>query len=220
MVDSKELTRSLYHLPMVLRSSLVLALVFFVGCGAEAKDDSVIVLCASSTREACESVLSSTPHVQLSSGASNAHAMKIRAGARASLFLSASSAWGDRLESEGLVIERRDLLSNRLVLCLPAASGQPIASIDDFMARPEARLALAGESVPMGVYARQVLRNLGLLDALGAQGRIVGGQDARSTLSFVERGEVAAGIVYATDLRMSKRVRGVQTFDSDLHDPI
>ncbi len=47
----------------------------------------------------------------------------------------------------------------------------------------------------------------GLVAAL--QGRIVGTDDVRTALAFVERGECGAGIVYATDARISDKVEVV-----------
>jgi molybdate transport system substrate-binding protein len=42
----------------------------------------------------------------------------------------------------------------------------------------------------------------------------------RSALAFVERGEVAAGIVYATDAAISDKVRIAGAFPEDSHAPI
>jgi molybdate transport system substrate-binding protein len=39
-------------------------------------------------------------------------------------------------------------------------------------------------------------------------------------LALVDRGEAAAGIVYATDARIAPRVRVVGTFPADSHPPI
>ena len=42
----------------------------------------------------------------------------------------------------------------------------------------------------------------------------------RSALAFVERGEVAAGIVYATDAAITDKVRVAGVFPEDTHPPI
>ena len=74
------------------------------------------------------------------------------------------------------------------------------------------------ESVPVGKYAKQSLIKLNWLNSLN--GRIVGTDDVRSALAFVERGECQAGIVYKTDALISKKVKMVGAFPANLHSPI
>jgi len=52
------------------------------------------------------------------------------------------------------------------------------------------------------------------------QGRIVGTEDVRAALAFVERGECAAGIVYATDAAVSAKVVVIARFSPQSHAPI
>jgi molybdate transport system substrate-binding protein len=70
------------------------------------------------------------------------------------------------------------------------------------------------------MYADQALTKLELLEPLVTAGKIVRGQDVRSALSFVERGEAEAGIVYSTDLTAAQGVKTVHEFDPSLHDEI
>jgi len=58
-------------------------------------------------------------------------------------------------------------------------------------------------SVPVGRYAREALINLGVWDDIEA--RLVRADSVRSALAFVDRGEAALGIVYATDAQIDKR---------------
>ena len=74
------------------------------------------------------------------------------------------------------------------------------------------------ESVPAGKYAKQSLIKLNWLDSLN--GRIVGTDDVRSALAFVERGECQVGIVYKTDALISKKVKISGVFPSNSHQPI
>ncbi len=72
--------------------------------------------------------------------------------------------------------------------------------------------------VPVGIYAKQSLENLGWWQSL--QGRIVGTDDVRTALAFVERGECPLGIVYATDAAISDKVEVLASFPESTHTPI
>ncbi len=74
------------------------------------------------------------------------------------------------------------------------------------------------KSVPVGIYAEQALRKLGLWDK--AASRIAPAENVRAALLLVERGEAAAGIVYATDAAASEKVAVAGTFPASSHDPI
>lgn len=59
------------------------------------------------------------------------------------------------------------------------------------------------ESVPAGAYGKESLTKLSLWDKV--KDKIVYGKDVRQVLSYVETGNVDAGIVYKTDALVSKR---------------
>src|SRR3546814_1943193 len=48
-------------------------------------------------------------------------------------------------------------------------------------------------------------------------GRIVGTDDVRAALAFVERRECAAGIVYSSDAKISDKIEIVRTFPENSH---
>ena len=52
------------------------------------------------------------------------------------------------------------------------------------------------------------------------EGKIARGQDVRMALTYVEKGEAEAAIVYATDVPAAKNVIQVYEFDPALHDEI
>lgn len=54
----------------------------------------------------------------------------------------------------------------------------------------------------------------------GVKDRLAPALDVREALRFVERGEAAAGVVYATDVRGDERVEVVWTFPPESHSPI
>ena len=67
-------------------------------------------------------------------------------------------------------------------------------------------LALANpEAVPAGIHAKAYLKSLGLWEAL--EGKVVPTLDVRAALAAVDGGHADAGIVYATDAAISKKVR-------------
>jgi molybdate transport system substrate-binding protein len=158
--------------------------------------------------------------VKVVSGPSNGLAQQILAGAPADIFLSASAQWADSVSAEGLTSEAVDLLTNRLVLIVPLDNPARIQQPDDLTNEAVKRIAIAGEYVPAGIYGEQVLQNLGLLETLRRDRKLIRGFDVRATLAYVERAEADVGIVYASDAQNSDRVKTVFEFDPQHHDPI
>ncbi len=123
----------------------------------------------------------------------------------ADLFISADREWmdwvvkGGGAKAEDIV----PLLGNSLVVAVPAGTESPPRTLAEVVALP--RLALAGEAVPAGRYARAALEAAGLWDEV--EGRVVRGESVRSALEWVARGEAAAGIVYRTDMPVTPGVR-------------
>ena len=146
--------------------------------------------------------------LQFNFGASNMLARQIEEGAPADLFLSADEAKMDALEQKGLLLPgtRRSLLSNTLVIVVPADATVTPKSASD-LAKPEyKKLALAEtQTVPAGIYAREYLQKLGLWDAV--KEKVVPTENVRAALAAVESGNVEAGIVYKTDALISKKVK-------------
>jgi len=205
------------------RFGLVLGfLVGLAGC-AGPKADSITVFAAASTREVMERLAADFQKdtgapVTLNFGPSSGLARQIEQGANADLFLSADKSWADYLADKNLVAERRDLLTNKLVIIVPGDSARSIKTLAD-LTQPEIhRIALAGPAVPAGTYARKALQNAGLWDQL--KDRVVEGSDVRAALAYVTRGEAEAGLVYATDAAGNSKVRIALEVDPKLHDPI
>jgi molybdate transport system substrate-binding protein len=117
---------------------------------------------------------------------------------------------------------RRDMLGNQLVLIAPLDSKIKLKIEPHFAlaaAVGKSHLATGDpDSVPVGKYAHEALANLGVWDQVAA--RLVRADSVRSALAFVDRGEAALGIVYATDAMVDKNVRVVGMFPPDSHKPI
>jgi len=153
-------------------------------------------------------------------GSSGALAQQVAQGAPVDVFLSASPQWMDDLADRDLLVpgSRQNLLHNSLVLIAPRAGDGPAG----FTALPDAavkRVAM-GEpaSVPAGRYGQQVLTHLGLFEDL--QPKLVFAKDVRQVLAYVATGNVDAGLVYATDARLSDRVQVVAAAPGAAHEPI
>jgi molybdate transport system substrate-binding protein len=159
--------------------------------------------------------------VRFSFAASSTLARQIENGAPADIFFSADLDWMDYLQARKLIqpATRHDVLGNRLVLIAPSDS-QVVLKIQPHFALAatlgKGRLATGDpDSVPVGRYAREALTNLGVWDEVSA--RIVRADSVRSALAFVDRGEAALGIVYATDALVDKKVRVVDEFPANTH---
>ena len=182
-----------------------------LGLAAPVAADEVAVYAAASLTEALKEVAQgfekSTGHkVVFNLGGSNDLARQIKAGAPADVFFSADKAQMDGLEAAGLVRaqDRVDVLSNVLVVVVPAASTARLSGPGDLPA--VSRLALADpQAVPAGVYARTWLESIGLWDKL--EDKVVPTLNVRAALAAVESENADAGIVYRTDAAISKRVK-------------
>ena len=146
---------------------------------------------------------------------------QIEKGAPADVFISASPKQIDALQGEGLIYEdsRRAILNNRLVLVAPANSSLSMTDVG-LLAQDSVRRIAIGEpnSVPAGIYGKEALTHLGVWDTV--QPKLVPGADVRSTLAYVESGEVDVGIVYQTDAGLSKKVKSIYQFPNSSHSPI
>ena len=162
-------------------------------------------------------------HIKTSFASSSTLAKQIEAGAPAEIFASADKQWMDYLDTHGLIDKssRKDLLGNTLVLISPKDQVVKV-KMDKKFKLAEAftgKLCMgAPEHVPAGMYGKQALQSMGWWPSV--ESRVVGAEDVRSALMFVERGECTLGIVYATDAGVSKKVAIDGRFAANTHDPI
>jgi molybdate transport system substrate-binding protein len=159
----------------------------------------------------------------LAFGGSSMLAKQIEAGAPADLFASADLSWMDYLDQKGLIdrSSRVNLLGNELVLIAPRGRSFPVEMKQGFdIAGAFSGKLCTGEPgvVPVGIYARQALESLKWWTSL--ESRIVGTEDVRAAMAFVERGECPVGVVYATDAAVSTKVEVIAKFPDETHKPI
>jgi len=126
----------------------------------------------------------------------------------------------DSLQSQGLLLPetRRDLVKNSVVLIVPVGNAG-VSSFQD-LTKPAVKTIAVGEpqTVPAGKYAQEVLTHLGICDQL--KPKLVLAKDVRQVLTYVETGNADAGIVYATDAKISKKVTVVATASEDSHSKV
>jgi molybdate transport system substrate-binding protein len=154
-------------------------------------------------------------------GASGSLQQQISQGAPVDLFFSAAEDKFDRLVEEGSIAKEDglDLLGNELVLVVPKDSHSGITTFQD-LAKAEVKQISIGipESVPAGQYAKESLEKLDVWKDV--ESKVVYAKDVRQVLSYVETGNVSAGIVYKTDALVSDKVSIVASADPATHTPI
>jgi molybdate transport system substrate-binding protein len=189
--------------------SLLLGALVLTACGGGDVTTSppLTVFAASSLRDVLTDIATewarqggTTPQFRFE--ASSTLARQLREGARADLFVSAAPEWVDAVQP----LARHDWLGNTLVLVVRADA--PDIALDSLSS-----LAVAGEQVPAGAYARAALQHRGV--ALPA--RTINGANVRAVLAIVSQGGAQAGIVYATDAATDSTVRISQTFPATSH---
>lgn len=186
----------------------------------------LVVFAAASTTDAMKELSAlyqqrTGEEVRFNFAASGALARQIDAGAPADIYLSANVKWMDYLQQAGQIdpATRSDLLANRLVLIEPRMNATGDEKDVFERIKSYTRLAVGDfASVPAGAYAEQALQYGGVLEELS--GKLIKGDSVRRVLFYVERGEVDAGIVYATDAKVSSKVRVAGVFPAASHKPI
>lgn len=206
---------------------IILALVLGL-CPTLATAQPVNVYAAASLTEVLQDLAqrfkaSGQGEITLVPGSSSSLAKQIENGAPADIFLSANMEWMTHLDSLGLVEKQTcaELLGNTLVIVAPAAEVFAVETRKDFdfAGAFKGRLAIADLGhVPAGIYAKQAFDWLGWW--AGVQDRLAPAADVRAALAYVERGECAAGVVYATDVARSSKVKVLAALPAEAHKPI
>ena len=200
-----------------------------VGSGHAASDAVTVFAAASTTNAVTEigAIFTSRNQERFlpSFASSSTLAKQIENGAPADIYISANVKWMKYLDEKQLIEKgtRIDLLSNRIVLIVPADSSVKQVSIapgfDLLGLIGDGRLSMGDpDHVPAGIYGKQAMEKLGVWSSV--EKRVARSKDVRAALALVERGEAPVGEVYATDAAISNKVRVVGIFPETSHPPI
>lgn len=224
-------------MPTLIRLTAVLIALAFAlaACGnnsgntgrSDDSDGGLTVSAAISLKDAFEEIgriyeTRNSGKVTFNFGASGVLQKQIETGAPVDVFASAGQMQMDALDKESLLLpnSRVDFVRNNIVLILPSTSQLELNSFAQ-LADPRVERIAAGNprTVPAGQYSEQTLKSLGVDDEVGP--KLILAEDVRQVLEYVTRGEVDAGIVYATDARIAAdKVRVAATAPDASHQPV
>ena len=135
--------------------------------------------------------------------------VQIEQGLHADVFMSAATRQMDTLTEEKLIQADsvKQLLENKLVLIKPVGIA---TAVTGFRTAALAKTIALGDptSVPAGQYAQEAFTNLGNWDAVSAKASF--GTNVTEVLNWVAEGSADAGVVYATDAAISKKVEIIE----------
>lgn len=142
---------------------------------------------------------------------------QIEEGAICDLFISAGQKQMDGLGELVKQDSRVDLLENTVVLVAPKDAPNAPKSFDDLV--NVSSIALGNSDVPVGQYSEEILKNMGLWDALNENGKITFGSNVKEVTSQVAAGAVDCGIVYRTDAASEPEITVVADAPADTYSP-
>lgn len=123
---------------------------------------------------------------------------QIEEGSRCDIFFSAAEKQMDALVEEKLAKKDSvvDLLENKVVLIKLKDAETKVTGFENITEAEN--LALAGEDVPVGQYAREIFTNLEIMDQVEEM-EINEGKNVTEVLAAITQGSNEVGVVYATD---------------------
>jgi molybdate transport system substrate-binding protein len=199
--------------------------VFLAGCRAAPRDEHLVVFAAASLTQPFKALADSLkvrhPGLKLDFdfAGSQTLAVQIAQGASADVFASADDKTMTSVADAGLLAGKPLVFANnRLVVIVPAANPARLQRVQD-LARPTLKLVLAGEAVPVGHYAREVIGKLGALPSYpaGYQSKVLANvvsneESVKGVVTKVELGEADAGVVYSSDVtpKLSAKVMRIE----------
>lgn len=204
-------------------------LLLLTACTSQSKNHTVelTISAASSMKDVLTKIQrnyeKANPEIKLyfNFGASGALQQQISQGAEVDLFLSAAKKEFNQLEKDGILDfdYSSNLVGNKLVLVQPKNSSKANLDFKDLANGSVEKISIGTpESVPAGMYAQELLNRLDIWSKVNS--KIIFTKDVRQVLTYVETGNVDAGIVYRTDALVSKKVIVTSTAAPGMHQPI
>lgn len=209
----------------IIISIVIMAMTYSTSAVEKVAVEKITVFAAASLTNAMQDIATSykTEHknadIVFSFASSSVLAKQIEQGAPADIFMSADQKWMTYLIEHNFVKNKQDLLKNALVLIAPKKSQVDSVLINrntNWQAiLPKGEKIAIGDPdhVPVGLYAKESLTNLGVFAKLSPQ--FAAASNVRDALMLVERNEAALGIVYSTDAKVSDKVKIVGTFPAN-----
>ncbi|MBO1514586.1 molybdate ABC transporter substrate-binding protein [Metabacillus bambusae] len=199
--------------------------IFTLGCSSTSTEEQKVDLtisAAASLKDALEEIKKqyeqeNEVNLHLNFAASGTLGKQIEQGAPVDIFLSADEETFTNLVNKNLIYKNEAIhfLKNELVLIAP--KGSKLTSIEDIKKVDKLAIGIP-ETVPAGRYAKEAFINLELWQQI--ENGVIFAKDVRQVLSYVETGNVSAGVVYKTDAYISDKIKRISTIDSSLHTPI
>ena len=144
---------------------------------------------------------------------------QIEGGAPCDVFASASAVQVDALVAQGLISadSTETFASNDLVIIVPASNPAGVSAPAD-LAKATKLVTGNPETAAHGTKAKEFLTGLGTWDAL--QPKFVFAENAAQTVDYVARGEVDAGLVFASEVTGNDAVKVVYTVPKGAIKPV
>lgn len=160
---------------------------------------------ANAMNEIADNYKSEHPDVNIvyNSDSSGTLQTQIEEGAECDIFFSAAEKQMNELDSAGYIQDGSitPLLMNNVVLIKPAGGETAVTGFENIT--DAKNLALAGEDVPVGSYAREIFENMGITDSVMSM-EINECSNVTAVLASVAEGANEIGIVYSTDAASMK----------------
>ena len=203
MKDGKNMRKKLIAAMMagVLSAGMLSTGVFAADTDLKGEVNTFVAASLSNAMEEIQKNFNETyPDVEILYNADSSGTLQtqIEEGARCDIFFSAADKQMNALVDENLAKKDtvEDILENKVVLIKPKDGETKVTGFENIT--DAANIALAGDSVPVGQYAREIFDNLGITDEVNKM-EINEGKNVSEVLAAVSEGSNEIGIVYATD---------------------
>ena len=202
---------------------------FYFSQNNSAYGENILIFAASSPTLPIQKIVTryqekSNNRVRVSYAASSILAQQISRGAPTDIFISANQKWMNYLATKNSLIaqSKRKIVSNNLVIISPKnhtvkLKNLNIKSLNNIL--NDGRLGIGDPGhVPLGIYSKEVLDYLDLWQPI--KKRLARLKNARAVLTFVERGETKAGMVYESDAHLNNKVKILFKIPPKMHSKI